>query len=333
MPTSRHSGAPGLTGAHCPKSSGRRSLRAPPSTAGSHRAATDALRHCQLRAATPRVRDMTITIPAFIMGPGRDRVRVRSELRAQDVSAVAKGDALALMVPSYFPLDDCVALATQLLGADCWTTYSAETGAEGIGTLGDSLFGCLGQEICEEYFAKGRDMWKLVRGVVFPRLFPADRVQLELDHAWPTGASLLHVDGQPGFYGLVRAFREGGAAMPHTDRADWDFPCAETRRLTAQLFKNVYLSKTREGGTLRLWDHQPERAEYDAKRYQPGHYALDPDKVGEPSVEIDVPVGCLLLANAFRIHEVTASKGNGVRLSVSGFVGYTDDETPLQLFS
>lgn len=276
---------------------------------------------------------MTTTSPTFITGPASDRVLTRSELHAQDISAVAKGDALALLVPNYYPLRDCAALAKQLLKAECWTTYSAETGAEGIGTLGHSLFGCLGQEICEEYFANGRDMWKLLRELTFPRLFPADRVQLELDHAWPTGASLLHVDGQPGFYGLVRAFREGGGAMTHTDRADWDFPCTETTRLKAQLFHNVYLSKTEKGGQLRLWDHQPERAEYDAKRYEPDHYALRPDTVGAPSVEIDVPLGCLLLANAFRVHEVTASSGQGVRLSVSGFVGYTDDETQLQLFS
>lgn len=278
----------------------------------------------------------TMAIPTVLSEDDdrEDALIVRDDLCAVDLLAVAEGRALALRVDGYYSAEACSTLAERLLAAPLWTTYGEGTGAEGIGTIGDSLFGCLGQELCPSYFETGERLHPELRRIVHPYMLPVDRVLLELDHAWPHGAGLLHIGSKPAFYGLIRMFREGGAALAHTDRADWDYPSVETAGLLAQLFVNVYLSKTTFGGSVRLWEKVIHtRGDYDRLRLAPGHYALDEARLPEPALEIDVPVGSLLIANAWKAHAVTECRGDGTRVSVSGFIGYAGPDAALRTFS
>src|SRR5689334_21994250 len=151
--------------------------------------------------------------------PSNDGVLYREELRAEDVVALAERRARAIVIGQYYSLDHCRLLAEKLLNFDRWTTYAPETGAGGIGTLGDSLFGCIGQELCPTYIETGKVMHATLRNLVHPLAFPADRVLLELDRVWKAGANLLTLPEGKAFFGLVRSFREGGEAQPHTDNA------------------------------------------------------------------------------------------------------------------
>jgi len=262
-----------------------------------------------------------------------DRVLIVPRISLAALQAVTSGDALAFIVPQYYTTADCALFTRRLLSFDRWTSYETGTGAEAIGTLGSSLFGCLGQEFCESYFDGAAEMMAAISDHFSPFAYPIDRVIRELDLVWPHGASLWRVNGRVCFAGLARMFRSGGAALPHDDRADIDFPAEETSASLDQLFINVYCSKTVGGGKLQIWDRRiTDRAEYDRLR-DGDSYGLCRDVLGEPEVTIDPPLGGLLIGSARRIHAVTACEGEGVRLSVSSFIQYAGDNRPLFVHS
>jgi 2OG-Fe(II) oxygenase superfamily len=281
---------------------------------------------CGARSAAPRANDE------------RPKILERSELRASSVLEVAEGRALALVVREYYSRDACDALADRLMAASgLWTTYPAGSGADHIGTLGSALYNCLGEELssdCQEYFREAPGRNRALRAVTAPWLHPADRVRIEMDNEWPTGTTLLRIGGQPSFFGLCRFVRSGGGIEPHTDRADWDLPCEETSRFRAQLFLNIYLSQTAAGGDLELWDIDiPQKSDYEELRSSSSSYALDRERLPEPTAKISIDPGTLVIASASKPHAVTPCAGDGRRLSVSGFLGYGGADVPLRVFS
>lgn len=263
----------------------------------------------------------------------------RHRVRAEDVRAVAEGRALAILIPGYYSAEACAELTALLLAAKhLWTTYPASTGAEGIGISGTPLYGCFGDEMseeCKDYWEKAPERNRALRAATAPYANPADRVRIELDNEWPGGTSLLRVDGRPAFFGLSRYFESGGELEVHTDRADWDYPCAETLAFSAQLFINIYLSTTSDGGgDLELWDFEvPAQADYERLRAADPNYALDRRLLPEPATTVSIEAGTLVIANASKPHAVSACRGDGQRLSVSGFLGYSGPAAPLRAFS
>ncbi len=263
----------------------------------------------------------------------------RTDLFADDVLAVAEGQALALVIERYYSQEACTTLTERLLAAtELWSGYPPGSGAEHIGTLGSALYNCLGEELssdCGEYFQSAPGRNRDLRAVTAPLIHPADRVRIEMDNEWPAGATLLRVGGsRPSFFGLCRFVRSGGGIEPHTDRADWDLPCEATSRFRAQLFLNVYLTQAQAGGDLELWGMEvPTKADYDELRSAATPYALDRRLLPEPDLTISIDPGTLVIANASKPHAVTPCSGGGQRLSVSGFLGYSGPLEPLRVFS
>jgi len=284
----------------------------------------------------------TVTSPRIATvlhaGEAAPVVYTRSELRERDILDIAEGRALALVIPGYIPPEVCAAQATQLRAAEgLRTSYPKGSGAEHIDTAGAALYGCFGEELspdCVGYFAKAPARNRALRAAIAPFQLPADRVHLELDHAWPAGVNLLRVGQRPAFFGLCRRVSSGGGIEPHTDRADWDLPCRETASFRAQLFLNIYLTQAEHGGDLEVWSMQvPTRADYDALRSSETGFALERALLPEPTRTIGIEPGTLVIANASRPHAVTACAGAGERLSVSGFLGYSGPHAPLRAFS
>lgn len=268
----------------------------------------------------------------------RPAVLERTELHAEDVLAVAEGRALALVIEGYYDKEACAKLTELLLAAHgLWTGYPPEVGADHIHILGSPLYNCLGEELspdCTEYFEKAPARNRDLRAAVAPYIHPADRVRIELDNEWPSGANLLRIGGRPAFYGLCRFIRSGGGMEPHTDRADWDLPCEETSRFRSQLFLNAYLTQAASGGDLELWDLEvPTKADYDELRSEETPYALDRQLLPEPDATLSIDPGTLVIANASKPHAVTPCAGGGERLSVSGFLGYSGPAESLRVFS
>ncbi len=279
-----------------------------------------------LSARQDSLDDFADTLP-----PG---VRVIDEIREEDLRRLIRRDDFAVVIPGFFSEAACQVVADRLLTFAHWTTYEPGTGAERIGTIGNSLFGCLGQELCPKYFDSVHQMSKALCRHFAPYEFPIHRVLREVGYAWPHGVRELRISGKPCFTGVCRVFRDGGEAYPHDDRADLDFPCDETRSIQEQLFVNVYVKKTESGGRLQFWNRViTNRSEYDTLRFYDDKgnktYGLDRSRIGPPDVEFDPPIGALVIASARRIHAVTACAGAGERLSISGFVDFVSQDLPL----
>jgi hypothetical protein len=247
----------------------------------------------------------------------------------EGICSVLRSSSLALRVRGFFRRHDARILAHRLLGSLEWDTYATQ-GAPDVGRLGKALFDCAGATECEIYFGTADENRRRIQERLHPYANPADLVQVEVDHCWPNGCSRLTIGGRKCFLGLPRAFFKGGEARPHTDRADWDWPTLETLQIKAQLSFNTYLSMTERGGELELWNYRPSREEYERMR---DGYGLHRELLAPPDVAIRPQPGDLILFDASRVHAVTPSCGRGVRVTVSGFLGFQGEGLPLKAFS
>jgi hypothetical protein len=243
----------------------------------------------------------------------------------ETLRALVRGEILAIVSDGFYSADACAAVSERL-GRARWGSYD---GIE-IGRVGVSLFDCLGNPDCEEYFANVRRSRAQIHEALFPLANPADLVQKGLDLAWSHGCTTLTIAGRKCFFGLPRSFADGGDALPHCDRCDWDLPSPETAAVRAQLAFNLYLAMAEHGGELELWDLRPDRLQYDASRES---YGVARSSLPPPDVVLQPRIGQLVIFDASRVHAVRPSTGEGKRITFSGFVGYRGDEQALVAFS
>jgi hypothetical protein len=247
------------------------------------------------------------------------------DLTLDALNEVIEGRALALMVRNWYPSEWCNTLVARLESKP-WNTYD-DPSARGIKLIGGAFFDChqrvVGASIEDdcEYLNKAESFQRQLNDLFLPYAHPMLRLKDSLDTLHPGGCTTLRISGRPAFFGLLRRFEAGGEALPHTDNTDRDWPCPETVALSTQLFANTYLSKTAEGGRLQIWAREiPTASEYNSLR-DGQTYGLRRDDLGDPDLEIDPPVGALVIGRARCIHAVTPASGGGARISSSSFLG------------
>lgn len=100
--------------------------------------------------------------------------------------------------------------------------------------------------------------------------------------------------------------------------------------LQAQLACNVYVDVPDNGGNLQIWEQDVTADEFDKLRGK--SYGIEPEKLGAPTIEVNLESGDLVFFNSRKMHAVTASPDRA-RLSVSCFIGYTGCHEPLIFWS
>ena len=262
--------------------------------------------------------------------------RIVRSLDAETIRHIVDGDPLLAIVDNAIDPSVAEKMSATLLAAE-WGGYSAEIGADHIGTLKDfnSLFECFEDTACSDYFDRAVHCMPALTRALAPFDNPAESILRHLETAWPWGAELLTIGGRKCYVGLPRAFSKGGAAELHTDRADWDLPSVETSQIKAQLAFNYCLSQTSEenSGSLALWSGVPDKAQYNRHRREDVPYALDETLYGTPDVVHRPLPGQLYLFNACRPHAVRPASGTGTRVTISGFIDYAGEGQPLRLHS
>ena len=119
--------------------------------------------------------------------------------------------------------------------------------------------------------------------------------------------------------------------MAHHDILSKDAPDSfRAHSLKCQIACNVYLSMPLQGGELWIWNREIGEKEFDAMRGS--SYGIEPKLLGEPSIVLKPEAGDMIMFNSRLMHAV--STGNdGPRLSISCFVGFRSQSSPLTLWS
>ncbi|MFN3225414.1 MAG: 2OG-Fe(II) oxygenase [Hyphomicrobiales bacterium] len=258
-------------------------------------------------------------------------IRVVEELRQDDIIDLELGNIVGIRIPGYYDKKLSQEAATNVINQLDLEAYEV---APDIGKFGMAIFDVSSDRAkMFEYYRRAPVDLKRLRQFFAPYLAPMDKVRLELQEIWPGGSLLERLHGQTMFCGLVRVFGEGSEARPHQDMAHWDVPeSIPAHTLKTQFAMNIYLSSAEGGGDLELWNYGlSNKAQYDATK-EPGDYGLSRSKIGPSSAKVKPKTGDLIIFDAQRIHAVSKIT-EGVRIAVSGFIGYRGASLPLTTFS
>jgi CRP-like cAMP-binding protein len=260
------------------------------------------------------------------------QVRHAYSLEYDDLLDLFEGRILAIRIPTWYPRWLCEKIARRLLRHPGFARYlmAQDVGVQRIGmTLFEAESDARG---LDAYYASAQDTMWSIRRHCFPFLTPIERLRLELDELWPSGAMIESLHGRKMLCGVARMFEDSHSLPPHQDVLARDVP--DSRRAAAmksQLAINCYIRAPREGGDLELWDIDPNTEEYE--RLRDGRYDfLDRAKLPPSAGKIRPDSGELLLMRSDRVHAVHPSVG-GPRMAMSCFIGFYGRDRALSLWS
>jgi hypothetical protein len=253
-----------------------------------------------------------------------------SRLDYNDLIRVLRGEAQVLRVSDFYDQQSAAQIAGRLEDSELRNNYA---NAPDVGVIGKPYIECQDSaESALEYEKRALSSIWSIRAMARPYTPPADVLRLWLDDIWPAGATLATIEGRRAFCGLVRIFGAGTGSEPHMDVLEWDLTQGEPETgLASQLAANIYCKMPDSGGELDLWPVSLTRPEYEELRIQ-NSYGVRVEELGLQPVCLRPAAGELILFNSRLVHAVRAGSG-GVRVTSSCFVGFTNDASPLQLWS
>lgn len=198
---------------------------------------------------------------------------------------------------------------------------------------GIPLFEAAAQDRMQEYYSSVRTILSDLQRSIAPYITPEAMLRMILDQAWPGGAKLMRLNGQPCPFGLLRMVSNGGSVAPHCDNSDLDHPDRKFKRAITNLSWVSYHSSCL-GGEIEIWPVGFTTSEALDRNRVPGHpYALAANQLPTPRVKIAPRRGRMIFFNAKFVHKVASvSKESNPRITQSGFVLVTSFQHPLDLY-
>lgn len=252
-----------------------------------------------------------------------------NELKQWHLKGLLDHSIDVIRIPNYYTKENSSDIANKLRSSEYFGSY---VNAPLIGRVGQAYFECQNDELSLARYKKNALKWvRNMRQQLHPYITPIDRLRVEIGDSWIHGCNLATIDGNKLFAGLVREFKENSYAEPHNDVLAWDVTGDDSTDVTNQLSANIYLETSQEGGELVLWNEWPIQSEYNVIKID-GSYGVDRNKIMPPQIEITPQQGELILFNPMRIHSVEKIQ-SGSRMTWTCFIGYSNDNNPLVVWS
>lgn len=263
------------------------------------------------------------------------RIARVTHLTADWLRALFEGEICAIRVPGYTPLATCAKLGDWFLETELRENYRHETYVDGkvetlhygVDRIGHpynlTYYAERSSPVVRHYYDNALPSIRLVRQICGPELSPIDRLRLELDETWPTGANIGTFDGPKMFCGIGRVTLPKKRILelqPHCDSLPLGYS------LDGQFSANVYLAVPRVGGELELWDVPPLSQREIIELEQ----SCNVREMLPPPLRIHPNVGELIVFNTRKPHAVRSFE-DGNRVSIQSFIGFSS-KGPLQLW-
>jgi hypothetical protein len=251
-----------------------------------------------------------------------------NKLGFDEINALARGDILAIQIEGFVPRDMASKIGDNILGHG----FDRYLNAPSIGRIGMAFYEAESKPpLMAAYFESAFENMGELRRRCQPYPSPIDLLRCSLDESWPAGAQLETLYGKKMYAGLSRVVTPGVTFLAHHDIFEKDAPDSfRAQSLGAQMAANVYLTMPESGGALQLWSNELSAREFD--RMRGDSYGIDPTLLGEPDLEVCPQPGDLIIFNSRLMHSVTPGT-EGLRLSVSCFVGYRGPASALTIWS
>jgi hypothetical protein len=245
------------------------------------------------------------------------------ELSRNHLLQLGAGGLAAIRVPNFFTSAQCATMMANLetcaLGS-----YDERLVWPRIPKLGPAAFdyyqsGGFGPEYWEHGEQSAASRATLLSGPD-----PLDVATEKLRTAWAGPVSPLLASGRPMFAGMIREMTDGAGL--HFDELIREFPSDTYSPPVAQLAFNCHLAMPESGGELdvfrRRWKPSDEAARGESSYWYP-----DSIIAGEPTVAVRATVGDAVFFDPRNYHRIRPRIGPGRRVTLSFFVGISDDGT------
>ncbi|MCW7552644.1 2OG-Fe(II) oxygenase [Endozoicomonas gorgoniicola] len=260
------------------------------------------------------------------------KTEVANCLTTVQLKNLFNNNTLLLRLPEFFDPFSCATLSQKIHQRMPLGFYE---NAPKIGRIGKAFYETISNpDSHDEYFQNSSQWIENLRKCCFPYISPIDALRVMLDDLWPKGSTVASLDGRRMFVGLARYFTSESSAEPHQDIIQRDAPGTDlSAKVQRQIAFNVYLTTPEYGGEIEIWDWIATQEDF--YRFKDSRtdfaYAFDRTLIPEADLLIKPNTGDLILFNSNNVHAVTPSSDD--RLSISCFIGYCGDDSPLVLWS